>query len=175
MKFACRCGATIGDAGDGLPGKAWLLADQDAARLGEEGGDAEAMRAAMRPVYQCRACGRLALRDPVTGATVWYAVEEDGRRRVLGSSAGNAHAHAVALVGGWQDWRIPPGGDLHWGESGDRPGGFETFAAWPDLERRYHQVLADLRAEGRLARAWLHRGSATVHAWPPGSASTAPG
>lgn len=83
---------------------------------------------------------------------------------MLGSIRGNAHP--VALVGGWQDWVSPPRGDLHWGTSGDLPGGFEQFTDLAALRARYFAVLEQLRQERRLASAWLHSGDTTLHQWP---------
>ncbi len=164
MKITCLCGETISDAGDALPDKAWLLADQDYAAITEQTGTAELVEtraAAMRPVRQCWNCGRLCLDDPVTGSLVWYRPEADPRRNVLGSIKGNSYR--VALIGTWQDWQDPPRGDLFWGTSGDLAGGYETFASLDELERRYHAVRAQLHREGRLGRAWLHRGEVTLH------------
>ncbi len=169
MKFDCRCGHSLSDAADADPRRAMVVAEQDREELSaglERRAPEERLArlsALSRAVFECSNCGRLALPDPISGAIRFFRPEEPAKRSVLGSIHGNAYP--VALIGGWQDWQTPPRGDLHWGTSGDRPGGFEEFADWEALERRYHEVAAVLRAEGRLSRAWLHRGETTVHEW----------
>jgi hypothetical protein len=82
MKIACTCGATIRDQTDNLPDKAHLIPDQewfavfdaidvviDDAMAGRSDADTayNAIRRilvnAVRPVYQCRVCGRLFVDD----------------------------------------------------------------------------------------------------------------
>ena len=170
MNLVCPCGHTIVDAAEAAPGKAWLIADQDAFTAldhGERRSSCEPQypppRA--RPVLASPDCGRLTFADPVSGDTLWFRPESASSHSPLGSIRGDAFP--VALIGGWKGWLSPPSGDLHWGTSGDRPGGFESFSDWDALQRRYFEVLGRLRAEGRLKRAWLHRGEETIHAWPP--------
>jgi hypothetical protein len=82
MKIACTCGATIHDAGDGLPGKAHIIPDTALHPLMDAfdglilqrcttAADREAacthlrslLTKATRQAWQCAACGRLHLDD----------------------------------------------------------------------------------------------------------------
>ena len=165
MWIECPCGGVIKDNSDGLPNKAYLLADQDwsvildAAKPGKP--PIVDVGPRTREVYQCVQCGRLTFDDPVTGEMLWFAPENDPRGRALGSIDGNAFK--VRLVGRWR----PHGniGDLHWRTSGDLDGGFEQFEDRAGLERRYHEVLAMLRGQGRLTEAELFDGDTRRHRW----------
>jgi hypothetical protein len=154
MKIECPCGALIHDSADNLPHKAWLLADQDLeefhALTDKPRGAANGLLLA-RAAYQCAACGRLTLDDPVTGEMLWFAPEHDPRKQAFGSGRGNAHP--VSLRGAW---RAHLGyGDLSWGTSGDLSGGYERFDDPKALEARFREVRAELHAQGRLRDASL--------------------
>ena len=165
MWIECPCGGVIKDTSDSLPNKAYLLADQDwsvildATKPGKP--PVVDVGTRTRAVYQCVQCGRLTLDDPVTGEMLWFAPENDSRGRALGSIDGNGFK--VRLVGRWRPHAKM--GDLHWATSGDLEGGFEQFEDRAELELRYHQVMALLRGQGRLAEAELLDGEATRHRW----------
>ncbi len=162
MKIQCPCGELIHDGSDAQPNKAWLLADQDWSTVMNRPGPPASFTDSlglMRILYQCWSCGRLTLDDPVTGEMLWFAPEHDPRGKALGSKLGNAYP--VSLTGAWRG----AAGDLHWGTSGDCPGGFEQFDDREALVRRYQEVLAQLKAEGRLQAARL-TGTGADHAWP---------
>ncbi|MBS0298291.1 MAG: hypothetical protein JSR45_18475 [Proteobacteria bacterium] len=154
MKIDCPCGEVIHDSADSLPHKAWLLADQDLeafyALTDKPHGAADGLSLA-RTAYQCAACGRLTLDDPVTGEMLWFAPEHDPRKRAFGSKLGNSYP--VGLRGAWHAHLGY--GDLFWGTSGDRPGGYERFENPKALEARYREVKAELQAQGRLRDASL--------------------
>jgi hypothetical protein len=108
MKIACACGATIHDAGDGLPGKAHIVPDASLFPLmdafdeilltrcttqGEREAACTELRRllikATRPAWQCAHCGRLYIDDatrqlnayaPESGAaTSVFAAVRDGK------------------------------------------------------------------------------------------------
>lgn len=157
MKIGCPCGAVIHDNTDFEPDKAYLLADQDLCRL-EEVADHDAVipldvsGPLWRTIYQCWSCGRLTLADPVTGKMLWFAPENDERKKALGSSEGNAFK--VSLTGRWRP--NEQRGEVSWGSGGDQEGGFEEFDDKAAFERRYHQVFRMLSQEGRLHGASLN-------------------
>ncbi len=165
MKIHCPCGGLIVDGTDSLPNKAYLLADQDwTGMVGEsEAEDASLfeLRRQSRAAYQCHACGRLTLDDPVTGEMLWFAPEQPHTRSALGSVRGDAFP--ADLRGRWRSHANE--GDLYWNSSGDLPGGFEKFNDQAALAKRYHAVLEMLMAQGRLQSAVLDDADGVKHEW----------
>jgi hypothetical protein len=103
MKIGCRCGATIVDQTDYLPHKGHLIPDQEwlttydaiddevvdplaDGRLGKEAAYHHARRVisrAARPVWQCRACGRLYVDGPDGRLRCFLPEDEPPDREVL--------------------------------------------------------------------------------------------
>ncbi len=192
MKIGCVCGGTIFDQSDMLPDKAHFIADQDhedftddverlADQLSASAGDPVALElfkrhfhralgSYTRTMYQCGSCARLYV-DDTDGVLCAFLpagpTGEAGRTpgaRLLGSS--KAESWKTPLLGRWAAWLSPPVGDLFWGRSGSRPGGFEQFIDRDALERRYFEVFEQLTREGRLRYARLHERDHTIHKWP---------
>ncbi len=101
MKIACACGATIHDAGDGLPGKAHIVPDASlfplmdafdeillkrcATQDEREAACTELRRLlikATRPAWQCAHCGRLYIDDDARQLNV-YAPEGGAAKSVF--------------------------------------------------------------------------------------------
>jgi hypothetical protein len=102
MKIGCSCGEVIRDQSDDLPDKAHLVPDEiwftvfD--RLDSIIGDAvqgrmkleDAQRAAMqavwdasRPIWQCRACGRIYIENPKRDLGIFVPASETEERMIL--------------------------------------------------------------------------------------------
>lgn len=109
MKIECTCGATIHDAGDGLPGKAHVIPDvslfplMDAfdelvlkrcATAAEREAACSHLRSlltkATRQAFQCRGCGRLYIDDAGRKLNVYAA--EGAASRSLFAEAPNRKA-----------------------------------------------------------------------------------
>lgn len=166
MKFRCLCDNIIVDQSDALPYKAWLLPDQDWDTVAEEP-DADQksiydLHRSMHAIYQCPACGRLTMDDPVTGETLWFAPESHGRTFALGSREGNSYK--VTLRG---HWRSQSGeGELFWRRGGEHEGGYEVNSDRDAFLQRYHEVFGTLVSEGRLREARLNEDGEISHQWP---------
>ena len=192
MKIHCECGHVIYDQTDYLPGKAYLVADQDyfdlaealeaqvtkAAEAGRIGGPGvgaairqalENTRAALnryarRTVYQCSACGRLFVDDTQFQSQVFAPKDEAVSRDLLRSIEGDRWKRN--LRGHWNDRHDGPDkGELWWGFGGADEG-YERHDDLDILTQRYYEVLGRLQAKETLRSAFLNRNAETLHQWP---------
>lgn len=155
MKIGCPCGAVISDTADYLPNKAYLVADEDVSASWDEHVDEDAARAALwalnRTLYICGNCGRLCI-EGQGGELRWFHPEGEVPTAFLGSKLGSAFK--VHVRAHWRGDAQPPG-EVWWGGSGDRPGGYERFRDIGALRARYVAVCDMLRRERRLRDAFL--------------------
>jgi hypothetical protein len=169
MNMTCVCGHVIRDTTDRLRDKAYLLADEDWFLVTQGGRDDSLtihdLLRNMREIYQCDACGRLAIPDPATDVFLWYVPENDRRTQVLRSMYGNGYK--VRIIGLWRStWA---NGVLWWEEPGARHGrAVERFSDKATLKQRYFDVLQLLMAEGRLGSACLRQDNEVEHIWEGG-------
>ncbi|WP_106401705.1 hypothetical protein [Actinocorallia populi] len=172
MKIRCACGGVIIDNTDFLPGKAYLIADQDwEDAIGPESGETarQRLRDWSRPMWQCQECGSLYIDDREGNVHCFRPASADAPRDLLSSFHGERWKRP--LRGSWTASRTSaPPGELWWG--GGEDSRFEEFSSWEELERRYHEVFQRLLDEDVLRDALLRRGSRLIHRWPPPSAGT---
>ena len=108
MKIGCHCGATIFDQTDNLPHKGHLIPDQEwfatydamddevIVPLGDGAIDREkafglsrrVLSRASRPMYQCRACGRLYIDDAQGVLHCYVPADDTTSKEVLRSRGG---------------------------------------------------------------------------------------
>jgi hypothetical protein len=67
------------------------------------------------------------------------------------------------LRGRWQDSQ--GSGDLWWG-GGGQDVGYEEFENWKELEKKYYEVFARLKANDVLRDAMLQKNYEMIHIWP---------
>jgi hypothetical protein len=165
MKFRCRCGEIISDTTDYLHYKARLIADQDWYDFLEsetEGGGHDWRLTS--EIYQCTKCGRLIFFKPDNHG-VFFKLEEEteGNKKLLCSVKRSQWKRN--LLGSWnsREKEFAKGHIVFQDCFGE---GYEKFDDWAVLEKRYFEILEQLKQSDTLRIAWLTKDGKMLYQWP---------
>lgn len=177
MHFLCPCGNDIHDTSDCLSYKASIIADQDEEELWEILEKAEkphndkidiateVMRLLHRNVYQCPECGRIFLEDAADRFELkcFEPAEDVGKRMLISARGEDWRGYLYA------DWHDPkPYYSEHKGFISPLCNvRFDDlfFDDYDAFERRYFEILNEMRARKILRCARLSVNHETRHLW----------
>lgn len=177
MHFLCPCGNDIHDTSDCLSYKAGIIADQDEEKLWEilekaEQPHTEKMNTAVevmsllrRNIYQCPKCGRIFLEDAADGYELvcFEPVGNVNKKMLISSRGENWRGY---LFADWYDPKpeycehkgfITPLCNVKFDDLF-----FDDYAAF---ERRYFEILDEMRSRNILRRAQLSVNRERKHLW----------
>lgn len=181
MHFYCKCGFRFSDAGDSIPYKARLLADQDVKELveileyGEQPHDddlelfAPACDLIEKSVFQCPECGRLYVEDNDYSFLQFVPCEDaepsdEVNKHLLISAHGNRWRGCL-----YGDWKNPKP------EYSEHKGYIEPivnmqfdnlcFDNYTDFESRYFELFEELLKKDVLEYAALRVNGIKKHTW----------
>jgi hypothetical protein len=167
MKYKCLCGEIITDNTDCLYYKARCIADQDwddflESKLVDGGHDWRLTRT----IYQCPKCGRLQF-ERHDGQLVFFKLEKETEenKKLLCSVKGLQWKRP--LVGVWnslEKLKQIAKGRIYFQNCFNE--GFEKFDDWTALEKRYFEILEQLKQSNTLRSALLKKDGKLLHQWP---------
>ncbi len=191
MKIGCVCGNTLRDQTDYIPYKAYAIADQDyeelvsgivmkleqaciqSPQLRSETNIKDLisqviyfdMAPFIKNLYQCRNCGRIFVEDPEDKSQLQiFKPEAENWKKVFASTKGeDSKPWERNLVGHWDTSQMQ--GRLWYDPPADEKGGYETFATWEDMQKRYFELFELFRSQHQLhgARLGLSNQGEPVH------------
>ena len=168
MKFQCNCGEIIADQTDDLHYKARCIADEDWTDFLESDRPGVGLdwRFA-RIMYQCPKCGRLHIDRPDRHSSVVFKLEEENERDKKLLVSVKELQWKRLLTGAWdssEKSRQMAKGRLSFLDCFGN--GFKKFDDWATMEKRYYELLEQLRQADTLRLANLIKDGETLHRWP---------